>query len=217
MDKAEADNEAATGIRKQLTDANHYLDAQPKTGLLVGGTLYNERVGTAKLINTVARLTGQDFSGLAAQTEKVGNAESLIKLQTMMGFSLARTLGTREAMQIIQAAMQAVTGGQLTPAGAKNILYGVRSEADRAVARYGFLSDWRSRNKNQLVTGADTYFDTKIGTPEKYSAVTQKMKELDSWRTSKERTPEQLSEMANAIRTQFGIDPTEVGYPEAAQ
>jgi hypothetical protein len=85
------------------------------------------------------------------------------------------------------------------------------------VARYGFLSDWRSRNKNQLVTGADTYFDTKIGTPEKYSAVTQKMKELDSWRTSKERTPEQLSEMANAIRTQFGIDPTEVGYPEAAQ
>lgn len=213
MDEAELDNKAGTQLRKQLSDANHYLDTQGKTGFLTGGSFYNERVGTARLVNTIARMTGQDFSGLLEQTEKIGDAEALVKLQTYMGFSLARTLGTREAMQIIQAAMAAVTGGQLTPAGAKNILYGVSAEAVRATDRYDWLSDWRSRNMNQLVTGGDKVFDTKIGTPEKYSAITQKMKELDAWRTEKERTPEQLREMALAIKRQYGFDPTIVGYP----
>jgi hypothetical protein len=61
----------------------------------------------------------------------VSSWEKLTKDTTRLGFALARTLGAREAMQVVQGAINANPNVKNTPLGAKMVLNTIRQNAER--------------------------------------------------------------------------------------
>lgn len=161
---------AAQGTATMLQQTEQALSELPKSGPLAAGPFAQARGDIVRRMNTVANVFGiKDENGQpwAINPGAVGSLEELNKLTTRMGFELARTLGTREAMQIVQQATAAVPGSDNTPLGARKIISGIRASLDQTMAWQGFLEEWVNKNGSSL--GAREYFN-KMRPPEYWNA-----------------------------------------------
>lgn len=208
-------NDAATQADITWNNSMREFNGLDKHGLLMPGPFFNERVALARLSAFVknATVTMADGTKQAAfspqQIEamnKIGPGEALIKYQTRMGFDLARTLGTREAMQVIQQALAAVQNGNLTPSGFLAISYGVKAGIDHDKERFQYINDWGTSGKGN-VFGADAVFDRHIGAPEKYSARADIMNKAANSRYYNNLSPERWNEYKKFMHDKYMIDP----------
>ena len=199
---------AAKEIQKETYEANRYLDSLPKEGLGAAGSFFNERTGLLRFGNTLQRITGMTMDDTAAQLQNdVGTMEALQKLQTRAGFDLARTLGTREAMQVIQQALAAVAGGQMSPQGAKNIIYNVVTGAQMNRDKYKFVDAWARKSWFGSAVGADTYFGEYVGPLEKYIERVETLKKLDAARLAAGSDTASLKALQDQALKEYMIEP----------
>ena len=71
------------------------------------GTGGNARLALAKTVDGIWQTLGVKDQNLPFDPDAVASWEKLTKETTRLGFGLARTLGAREAMQIVQGAIKA--------------------------------------------------------------------------------------------------------------
>jgi hypothetical protein len=163
MEKAKDDYDSAQGVKLQLDQMQHALQALPASGLLSQGPGVNARTAFAKSANQVLQTIGlQPYFDPNA----IGSVEELNKLTTRLGFDLARSLGSREAGFIVNQAVAAVPGAENTKAGAQRIMASLDAVAQRQADYYGFIQKWAQRTGGD-VTGADQYFN-QVNPPQKY-------------------------------------------------
>lgn len=95
---------------------------------LTTGPGQNTRAQLAKVLNQGFTILGRQplFS-----TDAISKAESADKLTTGLGFTLARMLGSREAMQVVQQAVSINPGSQLTPQGNRLVLSATMATAEQ--------------------------------------------------------------------------------------
>jgi hypothetical protein len=98
------------------------------------GTGANERAGLARSYNTMFGFLPtevQQALGGPMDPEKLASWESFNKSSQKLGFALAKELGSREAMQIVQAATASVPNAEQTYWGARLVSAGMRQAAQR--------------------------------------------------------------------------------------
>jgi hypothetical protein len=122
------------------------------------GSLANARIGFAKNVNSLGA-----SMGLAPIFDpgKVATWEDLSKETTRAGFELAKTLGSREAMMIVQQATSAVPNAENTAAGARLVSSSLNQAAQRQSDFYGFLNQWKGTHAGSL-DGADLAFNKMV-------------------------------------------------------
>lgn len=157
FEKAKESFDSATGLQLQLGQMQEQLQQLGTTGFLAPGTGDSERLAYAKKANSLAKIAGVKDADLPFDANKVASGEDIQKGTTRLGFDLARQLGSREAMMIVQQAVGAVPGIENTPRGARLIFGALNTAAQRQVDYYNFLSDWAQHNPNTM--GADVAFN----------------------------------------------------------
>ncbi|MDE2101788.1 MAG: hypothetical protein KGL39_31365 [Patescibacteria group bacterium] len=125
-----------------------------KPGYYNSGTTANSRLELARTVNSVATSMGVTPP---FDQNKVATWEDLNKESIQLGFALSRTLGSREAMQVVQQAIHANPSIQNTPQGARLVIGSIRSASQADTDYYNFLTNYASRHNGDLV-GADTAF-----------------------------------------------------------
>lgn len=153
--KAAVAAQAGINTATMLEQTERALAELPKNGFLAAGAGAQWRGEIAKNLNTVASVLGMDAR---IDPSQVSSIEELKKLTTRMGFELSRTLGAREAMQIVQQATAAVPGADNTPLGARKIISGVRAAIDQQVSWKTFLDQWVNKTGGNS-NGAQEYFN----------------------------------------------------------
>jgi hypothetical protein len=148
---------ATAGINTatMLEQTERALAELPKNGFLAAGAGAQWRGEIAKNLNTISSMMGIDAR---IDPSQVSSVEELKKLTTRMGFELSRTLGAREAMQIVQQATAAVPGADNTPLGARKIISGVKAAIDQQVSWKTFLDQWVNKTGGNS-NGAQEYFN----------------------------------------------------------
>jgi hypothetical protein len=151
---------------QMLDELEESLKRMPETGVLSGGPTLQARNHIVSLYNDIARITAPLFSkegqpGLPqVQPNTVAAVEQVNKLANTLAFALARTLGSREAVQIVTQARNSVPSGDVSPQGARYILHNLRAgiEADRDY--YNGLQNWSSSNitYGNSIKGYDDWF-----------------------------------------------------------
>ena len=160
---------------KQLTDAKegydnastaqfkigelmHNLSSLPQAGLLAPGAYATERVGMAKSINTA--MAAFKLSP-AFDQNAISGAESAQKITGGLGFDMSRTLGSREAAQIVNQAIKLNPGIENTPQGARTVSAAINAGLQRQKDFYSFLAETGNPK------GGDILFN-KIHPPAQY-------------------------------------------------
>ncbi len=138
-----------------LAQTRHALSEMPKDGLLTAGPGAQFRNEFARFVNTAYSIAGLPTP---IDPTTIGSIEELKKLTTRMGFELARTLGTREAMQVIQQAVAAVPGAENTPMGARRIMAGIQAGFIRDREWYEYLDGYAAKNGGDI-RGAKAAFN----------------------------------------------------------
>jgi hypothetical protein len=102
----------------------------------------------------------------------------LEKNSTRLGFALARTLGAREAMQIVQGAIKANPGVANTPVGSRMVLNSIRQNAQRDNDYFEFATNFAQTHGGDLV-GAEVAFN-KANPPSLYArrAIVQAQRDI---------------------------------------
>jgi len=138
---------------KQLQSS---LDTINEAGSLTQpGPGFNERVALKGWIELAQRAAG--FK--PGSPEALAAATDIQKLNTTLGFQTARTLGAREAVQIVQSAMAATPGGAMSPESAKKVLAGIRTIAQRDVDRAHYMAAYAAAPHGLDPGQADAWFD----------------------------------------------------------
>lgn len=200
---------AGQDILQSAYATNHLLDLAAKNDpFLKTGAWFGQRTDVMNAIETLK----QSILGLPQDThvlEQIGVDQALNKLSTRAGFDLARTLGTREAMQVIQQALQAVANGNMSPAGAKMILHNVIAGAQRNIDRAQYYNLWRDNTGHRTLVGAEDYFNKDVGPVSKYVDRAERGYALDLARLKanpeQEKTLKEQAELA-------GFSPEMYGY-----
>jgi hypothetical protein len=123
--------------------------------LTQAGPGFNERVALKAWIEF-----GQRAAGFKpGSPEALAAATDIQKLNTTLGFQTARTLGAREAVQIVQSAMAATPGGAMSPESAKKVLAGIRTIAQRDVDRAHYMAAYAAAPHGLDPGQADAWFD----------------------------------------------------------
>jgi hypothetical protein len=148
-DAKEAYNNANTAQMK-INELQHSLGDLPSTGLLAPGSGATERVGAAKYVNTLLTAAG---AAPMFDPKAVAAAESSQKITGGLGFDMSRTLGAREAAQIVRQAISLNPGVENTPQGAPLVAGAINAGLQRTKDFYEFLS----QNGNK--PGADIAFN----------------------------------------------------------
>lgn len=156
----------------QLKQAFAQIDELSKGGLLQTGAYAEQRNALAKTINTIGASFGTDpatgkpyFEPI--NSDLIGAGEEVNKLSTRLGFALSRTLGSREAQQIVKQAIDANPGLNNTPQGRKYIIASMDAAIARDRENAQFITDYRRRWRT--TAGAEAEFN-KLNPPEKYAA-----------------------------------------------
>lgn len=157
FEKAQESYESAQNLKLQLGNMQDQLGQLGTTGFLAPGTGDTARLAFAKKANSFATAAGIDPKDLPFDQNKVASGEDIVKGTTRLGFDLARQLGSREAMMIVQQAVGAVPGLENTPRGAKLIFGALNTAAQRQSDYYEFLQKWASTHPSTL--GADVAFN----------------------------------------------------------
>lgn len=147
---------ASQNMKYQLNLVEHDLNKLNDQGpaWYNSGTGANGRLEFAKAINSYAAQVGMNAP---FDTAKVGAWEDLTKESTRLGFATARTLGAREAMQIVQQAITANPGMANTPAGARLVLNSIRYAAKSDTDFYNYATKFAQEHGGDLI-GAQTAF-----------------------------------------------------------
>lgn len=132
----------------------------------------------ANAVNSVWQTLGVKGENLPFDPEKIADWQKLAKDTTRLGFSLARTLGAREAMQIVQGAINANPNIANTPLGAKMVLNAIRENAQRDTDYFEYATKYAQTHGGDLV-GAEVEFN-KLNKPETYArrAILQAQKDI---------------------------------------
>lgn len=157
FEKAQESYESAQNLKLQLSNMQDQLAQLGTTGFLAPGTGDTKRIAYAKDANTMAKMAGIDDKNLPFDPLKVASGEDILKGTTRLGFDLARQLGSREAMMIVQQAVGAVPGVENTSRGAKLIFGALNTAAQRQSDYYEYLQNWAQTHSNTL--GADVAFN----------------------------------------------------------
>lgn len=208
----QADYEAAQKLKGALDQQAEYLHKQDVHGILAPGPGQSERGALYSLVKTVESIAGKKMDPkFMSELEKAGNIEAIRKMQTQLGFAMARTLGTREAMQVIQQAMSTNPGLGMTLYGQMNVLYGLRALNDRAIDRYNFVKKWQSKSHYYQTAGAEDYFDNAVGPVDHYLNRSNAMRDLDIKRMLRPGDDKWSAGVKDYI-TDLGGDPAEAGF-----
>lgn len=109
----------------------------PDTGFLSPGSGATERLGWAKAVNTL--VTGAGMAPVF-KPEEIASAEGAQKITGRLGFELSRSLGAREAAQIVQQAIGLNPGIANTPSGAKTVAASINAAMQRQKDFYQYIS-----------------------------------------------------------------------------
>lgn len=151
--------QTASTAQMKLGELQHSLDQLPTgASLLTPGSGATERLGLAKYVNTL--LTGVGASP-AFDPNQISAAENAQKINGGLGFDMSRTLGAREAAQIVQQAISLNPGIQNTPQGARTVAAAINAGLQRQKDFYSFLS------ANGNAPDADLAFN-RANPPSKY-------------------------------------------------
>lgn len=151
-----ADNyQSAQSLGMRLDLMDHAIDQLNTTGWSSTGAGANAKIGMAKAANSVLQSVGLPA---AFDPNKIASWEDFTKESTRAGFELAKTLGSREAMMIVQQAVAAVPNAENTYLGAKLVSSSLRQAAQREVDYYKFTTDY-ARQHNGDTFGADIAFN----------------------------------------------------------
>lgn len=156
--KAKTGAQDAQALQLNLGNLSSALEVANGKGLYEPGTGASTRYGIMKALNTASRAVG---GGDLFDADKVASGEEAGKITTRLGFDLSRTLGSREAMQIVHEAIGAVPGLENTPQGARVVSAGINAAAQRSVDYYNFLNNWRQQHDGDT-EGADIAFNRML-------------------------------------------------------
>jgi len=146
-----------------LSEIEENLEKLPKTGVLAPGPTMQIRNHIIGTYNDLARITapalGKDALPQVAPAT-VGSVEQINKLANTLAFALARTLGSREAVQIVQQARNSVPSADVSPAGARYILQNLRAGIAMDRDYFNGLQNWSSSNLmyGNSIKGFDDWF-----------------------------------------------------------
>lgn len=152
-------------VLQRLTGMEHAIDQlnAPGRGWLTTGWGADTRFAIAKAGNGVAQAVG---ANPVFDPNAIADWEKLTKDTNNLGFSLARTLGAREAASVVSNAVASVPGAANSPLGAKMVLSSIRQGVQRDVDYYEFAHHYRQENRT--LVGADVAFN-KLHPPESYA------------------------------------------------
>lgn len=145
-------------VEQQLAQLDIALSHLPKTGFWTPGSFMNERMHFANTYNTLVNAFGLQGSLPEVDGQKLGSVQEAAKLTNQLGFQLARTLGAREAMQIVQQAVNSVPGANLSPQGSRMIMEGLRAVVDQDRDKQHALQQWLSTNSGSI-NGFERWFN----------------------------------------------------------
>lgn len=157
FEKAQESYESAQNLQLQLANMQDQMGQLGTSGFLAPGTGDTARLAFAKRINSLGTAMGMDPKSLPFDQNSVASGEDILKGTTRLGFDLARQLGSREAMMIVQQAVGAVPGVENTPRGARLIFGALNTAAQRQSDYYEYLQQWAQTHPNTL--GADVAFN----------------------------------------------------------
>jgi hypothetical protein len=160
FEKAEESYQSAQNLKLQLANMQDQLNQMGTSGFLTPGTGDTSRLAFAKRINSLASAAGMSDDYIKRNLfdpNKVASGEDIVKGTTRLGFDLARQLGSREAMMIVQQAVGAVPGLENTPRGARLIFGALNTAAQRQSDYYEYLQNWAQTHANTM--GADVAFN----------------------------------------------------------
>jgi hypothetical protein len=142
------------------------------------GTGGNARLALAKTVDGIWQTLGIKEQNLPFDPDAVASWEKLTKETTRLGFGLARTLGAREAMQIVQGGIKANPNVENTPEGFRMVLNSIRQNAERQSDYFEFATNYAQTHDGDLV-GAEVQFN-KLNPPSLYArrAIVQARKDI---------------------------------------
>lgn len=162
-EKARTQYEAANGMAAQLNMIDRAIDQLNQTGWSATGAGANTKMALFKGINSLEQMFNLSPS---FDPSKIATWEDFNKESTRMGFELAKTLGSREAMMIVQQAVGAVPNAENSYLGARLVSSSLRQAAQRQSDFYEFLNERVAGGKTML--GADVAFN-KVHPPGEYT------------------------------------------------
>ena len=131
----------------------HEFDSLPKTGLLSPGAFADARSNLVKNLSGVLTTAG----GKPIAPEQMSAIESISKDTTRLGFELSKTLGTREAAQIVQQSIGANPGINNTALGFKRLVSSLKAAQQYNIDRATFMD--RYYQNNGTLNGSDAAFN----------------------------------------------------------
>lgn len=146
---------AANAMQGQLDMMDHNIELLNQSGWSSTGAGANVKMGALKALNGLSRtLGGSDVF----DPQKIATWEDFNKESTRMGFELAKTLGSREAMMIVQQAVAAVPNAENTYLGARLVSSSLRQASQRQTDYYEFLQKFAMEHGGNTM-GADVAFN----------------------------------------------------------
>lgn len=153
-DETQGQASAAVDVQSQLGTMKSLLDRGQLTTNLAGdirqtlaGLIYAVGGSDAK-----AAQSAQNLLGINPSSADVFNKES-----TRLGFALARTMGAREAAQIVQGAIKANPNMLATVQGNETVIGLLRAAAQHDIDEQTYADAWHQKNGHYV--GAKAWFD----------------------------------------------------------
>lgn len=150
---------ASQQVKYRLDQVEHDLDQLGNAGgWYTPGAGANTRLDIAKTVNSYAQAAGFDAP---FDLKNVGTWEDLNKETGSLGFALSRTMGAREAAQVVQQAIALNPGIANTPYGAKLVLNSLRYAAKADTDYYNYMTQYAGTHGGDLFS-AQTEFQNKF-------------------------------------------------------
>jgi predicted RNA binding protein YcfA (HicA-like mRNA interferase family)/uncharacterized protein YukE len=149
FDKASKNADAAQAAKYRLDLIDHsILELGPKWM----GSGAATRFEIAKGVNTALdNILPKDLADrVKFDPKKIANVEDFNKQTQTLGFELAKTLGSREAMQIVQQATNSVPNFAQSELGAKLVSSSLRQAAQREEDHFAYIADHKGDLKATL-------------------------------------------------------------------
>ena len=166
-EKARESYAGSQEVQSQLATMEDAARQLNKAGWSTTGTGANARLALAKTVNSLWQAAGVKGQNLPFDPNAVASWEKLQKETTRLGFSLARTLGAREAMQIVAGAIAANPNAENSPLGFKMVLNTIRQNAERQSDYFTYATRYAQEHSGDLL-GAEVEFN-KLNPPSLYA------------------------------------------------
>jgi hypothetical protein len=151
----------AQEIDTQLDTIDRSIKTLGPDGLTGMGAGATNRLGLARQYNTLIGFIPEDirkeFNVTPFGKDELAGWEAFNKASQKLGFALAKQLGSREAMQIVQAAVASVPNVEQTYWGARLVSAGMRQAAQRDKDYFQYIVNLKRNGQSTL--DADVTFN----------------------------------------------------------